>query len=89
MKPNRILRGKYLVKKNKLEDGTHILTISGIFRPINFSIDDIADNDEMWVSDVEVIKGLKFTDPHSVDGGSPEDFISGENPKDWETKEYL
>jgi hypothetical protein len=45
----------------------------------------------MWVSDVEVIEGLKFTDPIRVDGGSPDDFISGEkqSPKDWKTKEYL
>jgi len=91
MKTNRILRGKYLVRKSKLEDGTPILTISGVFRPINFSIDDIKENDEMWVSDVEVIDGLKFTDPIGVDGGSPEDFINGnrQSPKDWKTKGYL
>ena len=44
----------------------------------------------MWVSDLEVLSGgIRFTDPHSVDGGSLEDFISGNNqsPKDWKNKE--
>ena len=87
---NKILRGKYLVKRAVLKDGSEVVILSGIFRPINFSINDIKEDDEMWVSDLEVLSGgIRFTDPHSVDGGSLEDFISGNNqsPKDWKNKE--
>ena len=87
----RILRGKYLVRKSKLESGEEVVIISGVFRPRNFNITDIKDNDEMWVSDIVVSSGIKFTDPISSDGGSPEDFISGINqlPSDWKTKDVL
>ena len=87
---NKILSGKYLVKRAVLKDGSEVVILSGIFRPINFSINDIKEDDEMWVSDLEVLSGgIRFTDPHSVDGGSLEDFISGNNqsPKDWKNKE--
>lgn len=88
----RILRGKYLVRKSKLENGTEVLILSGVFRPQNFNVNEIKDNDEMWVSDIIVSSGgIKFTDPIGSDGGSPEDFISGSNqsPSYWKTKESL
>jgi hypothetical protein len=88
----RILRGKYLVRKSKLENGTEVLVLSGVFHPQNFNLNEIKDNDEMWVSDIIVSSGgIKFTDPIGTDGGSPEDFISGHNqsPLCWETKESL
>ena len=88
----RILRGKYLVRKSKLENGTEVLVLSGVFHPQNFNLNEIKDNDEMWVSDIIVSSGgIKFTDPIGTDGGSPEDFICGHNqsPLCWETKESL
>jgi hypothetical protein len=88
----RILRGKYLVRKSKLENGTEVITLSGVFHPQNFNVNEIKDNDEMWVSDIIVSSGgIKFTDPIGSDGGSPEDFISGSNqsPSYWKTKESL
>lgn len=88
----KILRGKYLVRKSKLENGTDVITISGVFYPQNFNVDEIKNNDEMWVSDIVVSSGgIRFTDPIGVDGGSPEDFISGVNqsPLNWKTKGYL
>jgi hypothetical protein len=87
----KTLRGKYLVKKSKLSDGTEILTLSGVFIPQNFDLDEINDNDEMWVSDIIISGGLKFADPIGGDGGSPEDFLSGLNQStsDWKTKRKL
>ena len=86
------LRGKYLVRKSKLSNGTPVVTITGTFYPQNFNIDEIKDNDEMWVSDILVLGGgLRFTDPLGGDSGSPEDFLSGEKqlPSEWKTKEKL
>jgi hypothetical protein len=88
----KILRGKYLVRKSKLSDGQDVLTISGVFYPQNFNIDEVKDNDEMWVSDIIISSGgIRFTDPIGLDGGSPEDFISGNNqsPSCWNTKGVL
>lgn len=88
----RILKGKYLVRKSKLENGADVIILSGVFHPQNFNVNEIKDDDEMWVSDIIVSSdGLRFTDPIGVDGGSPEDFISGENqsPSSWATKSSL
>ena len=88
----RILRGKYLVRKAKLENGSEVITLSGVFYPQNFKVDEIKDNDEMWVSDIIISSGgIRFTDPIDTDGGSPEDFISGMNqsPDNWKTKGSL
>ncbi len=88
----RILRGKCLVRKAKLENGTEVITLSGVFYPQNFNVSEIKDNDEMWVSDIIVSSnGIRFTDPTGIDGGSLEDFISGVNqsPSNWETKGSL
>ena len=88
----RILRGKYLVRKSKLENGNEVITLSGVFHPQNFNVSEIKDNDEMWVSDIIVSSGgIRFTDPNDADGGSPEDFISGINqsPSNWKTKGSL
>ena len=84
----KLLKGKYLVRKSKLEDGTPIITLTGVFYPKNFNIDDIKDNDEMWVSDIIIGDGVRFTDPVGIDGGSPEEFLGGENmsPSCWKTK---
>jgi len=90
---DKILRGKYLVRKSKLENGQDVVTISGVFYPQNFDISEIKDNDEMWISDIIVSSGggIRFTDPVGIDGGSPEDFISGINqsPSNWKTKSSL
>lgn len=88
----RILRGKYLVRKSKLKNGDEVITLSGVFYPQNFNVAEIKDNDEMWVSDIIISSGgIRFTDPVGIDGGSPEEFISGENqlPSYWKTKGSL
>ncbi len=89
----KILRGKYLVRKGELKDGSPIITITGIFRPTNFSLDDVNDNDEMWVSDIIINGGLRFTNStHSSHSAcSPEDFLAGTHqlPTDWKNKEPL
>lgn len=87
----RMLRGKYLVRKSTLENGEKVLTLTGVFRP-NFDIDEVKDNDEMWVSDIIVCSGgIRFTDPIGIDGGSPEDFLDGDNqsPRNWMTRGTL
>lgn len=88
----RILRGKFLVRKAKLKDGTQALTISGVFHPLNFDISDVSDSDEMWVSEIKVYAGgAKFSDPLTIDGGSPEEFLEGKNqlPDNWKTRGSL
>lgn len=88
----RILRGKYLVRKYKTKKGEDVVGIYGTFYP-NFDINTIKNNDEMWVSDIIIGPGgIRFTDPvDGVDGGSPEDFVSGNKqlPRDWKTKSEL
>lgn len=87
----RQLRGKCLVRKSTLTNGEEVLTICGNFYP-NFNINEIKDNDEMWVCDMTIEDGgLRFTNPTSIDGGSPENFLNGDNnlPKHWNTKEKL
>lgn len=89
----KVVRGKYLVRKTKLANGKDALVITGVFHPMNFDISEIKDNDEMWVSDLQVLQGgLRFTDPvNGIDVGSPEDFIGGSNqmPRDWQNKSKL
>ncbi len=89
----RILRGKYLVRKSKLENGEKVLTLSGVFYASNFDINEVNDNDEMWVSDIIISGGIRFTDPFGTDAGSPEDFVSGsgnmQSPSNWQTKSNL
>lgn len=89
---DKILRGKYLVRKSKLKDGNDVIILTGIFYPQNFEVSEIKNNDEMWVSDIIVVSGgLKFTDPIGIDGGSPEDFLDGNNQStsNWKTKGKL
>lgn len=88
----KILRGKYLVRKSKLKSGEDVVIICGVFYPQNFNIDEIKNNDEMWVSDIQVSDGgIRFTDPTGIDGGSPENFLSGINQShfNWKTKGSL
>jgi hypothetical protein len=85
----RILRGKYLVRKSTLGDGKQVLTLTGVFHPMNFDINEVNSDDEMWVSDIIVSDGgIRFSDPFELDGGSPEDFLAGrmQSPSDWKTK---
>jgi hypothetical protein len=88
----RILRGKYLVRKSKLKNGEDVITVTGVFYPQNFNINEIKDDDEMWISDIIVSSGgIRFTDPIGGDGGSPEDFLDGVNqsPSAWKNKGIL
>jgi hypothetical protein len=84
------LRGKYLVRRTKLVNGAEGLILTGVFYP-DFDINEINENDEMWVSDITIGNGLRFTDPVKPDAGSPEDFLDGNcmSPKDWKTKSEL
>ena len=86
------LRGKCLVRKSKLKDGRDVLVLCGMFIPLNFDIEEISSNDEMWVSDIIIPKGgLKYTDPVSIDDISPEDFLEGakQSTSNWKTKSSL
>ena len=92
MKKEKILRGKYLIRKSKLTDGKQVLTISGVFHPMNFDVNEINNDDEMWVSDIIIADGgIRFSDPEGIDGGSHEDFLAGVNqsPDYWKTKSKL
>lgn len=88
----KILRGKYLIRKSTTSEGNKVITLTGVFHPRNFDINEINDNDEMWVSDLIVSTGgIRYTDPVGIDGGSPEDFLEGNNqsPKCWNNKTSL
>ena len=88
----RILRGKYLVRPSTLKDGTKVLTLTGVFHPMNFEVSDVEGSDEMWVSDIIISSGgIRFTEPIGRDGGSPEDFLEGENqsPRSWKKRSEL
>jgi hypothetical protein len=83
----RILRGKCLVRKTTLPNGIEGVTLTGVFFPHDNL--EISDTDEMWVTDLVISGGLKFTEPFNE--CSPEDFLSGENqlPKQWKNKTNL
>ncbi len=85
------LKGKFLVRKAKMENGEERLILAGTFIP-NFNISEIKSNDEMWVAELKILEGgLRFTNPYTTDGGSPEDFLCGNNqsPKCWKNKSNL
>jgi hypothetical protein len=88
----KILRGKYLVRKSKIKNGGKCIILTGVFYAHNFDINEINNDDEMWVSDIIISSGgIRFTDPIGVDGGSPEDFLDGVNqsPSSWKTRSKL
>lgn len=90
----KTFRGKYLVRKTKMNNGTPVVVLCGIFIPLEeINFDKLSDSDEMWVSDLIVGEGgLRFTEPVTKDGApSPEDFLSGEgtSPRFWRKKEKL
>ncbi len=83
------LIGKMLIRvkdlKVPLKNGANkTLTLTGMFIPQNFNIDEI-EGDEMWVAEVVIKQGGKrYTSPKN-NNTSPEDFLSGEGTKnsDW------
>jgi hypothetical protein len=86
----KVLIGKYLVRRSKTDDGKDVVILTGVFQPQNFSIDEI-DGDEMWVTNITVqTGGLRFTKPTRL-SVSPEDFISGEGQSisEWKHKEKI
>ena len=85
----KTLRGKYLVRIGKNSSGDKKVIICGVFNPIDFDINTIHDNDEMWISDIIINGGIKFSD--SKDTCSPEDFLEGtcQLPDNWKNKEVL
>jgi len=87
----KTIRGKYLVRIGTNEKGEKKIIICGTFDPVDFDIDEINDNDEMWVSDLMIVDGgVKFTGRHHG-ALSPEDFLEGEFqlPSSWECRENL
>ena len=89
----KILRGKYLLRKGTSPTGEQFVTLTGVFKPMNFSLDEIKDNDEMWVSDLVVGPGgIRFHEPiNGREQCSPEDFLEGQGqlPRDWKKREPL
>lgn len=88
----KMLRGKYLVRKSKLEDGTPVLTLTGTFYPINFPSTDVDDGDEMWISNLIVCSGgVKFSGRVNDVTCSPEDFLEGDSQlsSNWREKDEL
>ena len=90
---NKQLIGKFMVRKSKTQNGELCLILCGAFHPQNFELNEIKDNDEMWVANIEILPGgLKFTNPKTNNGlRSPEDFLEGEGMSSdfWKTKEEL
>ena len=90
---DRILRGKFLVRKCKTEKGEEVLIIVGVAKPQNFEVSEIKDNDEMWITDIIATGGgIRFSDPVNHSGAcSPEEFLEGKNQnvESWKTKGNL
>ncbi len=80
------LRGKYLIRKSVIANKRPVITITGVF--FADEMPDINDNDEMWVSEIEIAgKVIKFKGV-AVGYVSPEEFLAGCNqrPEDWKEK---
>ena len=87
----RKLRGKCLVNINRLENGEEVLTLTGVFYPVSFNVEDVKDGGEMWVADIIVEEGgIRFTKNESI-SISPEDFLEGESQdsSSWKNKDIL
>lgn len=81
------LTGKCLVRKVETRNGDDAIMLCGTFFP-KTKIE--IDGDEMWVCDVLVNSGIKFSEPHNI-SFSPEEFLEGycQSPGDWNKKEEL
>lgn len=81
------IRGKFLVRVGKTSAGEKVIVFSGAAIPLNFSIDEIDDNDEMWVADILITDGIRFSEKEKGSDGSlsPEEFIQGkfQHPMYW------
>lgn len=84
-------KGKFLVRRNTLGDGTPVVILCGVFYP-NFDIKQLNSDDEMWVADLEVKDGgVRFHEKVDSHSFSPDDFLEGEhqNSDCWKNKEQL
>lgn len=88
-------KGKFLVRPNKMSNGTPVVVLCGVFLP-NFDTNALSDgngDDEMWVAELEVKDGgLRFHNKVDMNKAlSPEDFLEGEHqsPAQWKDKEQL
>lgn len=94
---NKVIIGKMMVRKTTNQKNEPCLIICGMFKPQNFEMNEISDNDEMWVANLEILpNGLKFTDYINEFGntyglGSPEDFLQGigTDIKNWKNESEL
>ncbi len=88
----KILRGKFLIRKGTSSNGREFLTITGVTIP-NFPLSEIKDNDEMWVTDLIVSGGFRYTGPldNTHSNCSPEEFLEGvgQNKSLWKHRENL
>lgn len=84
-------RGKFLVRRaTNHSDGKQSVVICGVFKP-NFDINQLNDNDEMWVADLVVGSGgIRFSGKETL-GPSPEDFLEGQcmSPSSWKNRDQL
>lgn len=84
-------RGKFLVRvASSQETMQKRVVLCGVFVP-NFDIDELNENDEMWVAELSVVSGgIRFTGKETG-GPSPEDFLEGAfmSPRDWKNREQL
>ncbi len=73
------LRGKYLIRKSKMSDGTPVLMLVGtFFPPTDWDVESNFKHDEMWVSDVIIGDGgLRFQQPKNH--FSPEEFLENDD----------
>lgn len=88
-----ILRGKFLIRKTKLDSGKSALIVTGaaFVNSDNF-YDTIDDNDEMWVCDLTLLPGgIRFSNRVDIKAGSPEDFLMGQSqsPSAWKKRTDL
>jgi hypothetical protein len=84
-------KGKFLVRKSTLTNGTPVVILCGSFYP-NFDTETLNDDDEMWVAELEVKDGgIRFHEKLGGSQVSPEDFLIGEyqSPDSWKNKEQL
>lgn len=90
----REIRGKFLIRIGRdRATNKKVIVLAGVAEPTNFDINEIDDNDEMWVADILISGGLRFSEKEKGSDGSLslEDFIRGkfQHPMHWNKKEHL
>ncbi len=78
------LKGKYLIRKSKTKKGQKVITITGVFYP-DEDFPELHENDEMWVSVININGEVKRFKDLRHGYVSPEEFLEGRGmkPEDW------